>query len=332
MYDPTEMVTLVRDHLGPTFARRGVTARIIAPDTAHWPNAFTFVDAFVKDPAALQYVSVFATHPYPEGNAPINLNFTAPRDAGRELWESEVSQENIQQMDVPDPSMTSAITLVKMMHDHLSVSNVNAWNWWALRALPAAYADDPQRKNPALMQEVDGVMVKFKRGYVLGNYSKFVRPGFARVDALPASSADVLVTAYNTDTRLVIVAANTGVTPVTRSFDLQAAGARADGTLRPIVSITPWVTSDTLSLEAQPALPVATTFSGTLPERSVTSFVIDYDPTAIAAPPSTTGSTKTTKQAGPCAVASGQASSGSLPWAVVGLALGFAGLRRVRRR
>ncbi len=75
--------------------------------------------------------------------------------------------------------MKTALWMGKMMHEHLTKLWMNAWSYWNLTAVGEDYADDASRKNPALIQ--DGV--KFKRGYVLGNYAKFVRPGFTRVEA-----------------------------------------------------------------------------------------------------------------------------------------------------
>src|SRR5690606_21372736 len=134
----------------------------------------------------------------------------------------------------PDPTMTSALTMARMIHDHLTELSVSAWNYYNLTAVSANYKDDKKRQNPALIQ--DGV--RFKRAYALGNFSKFVRPGFRRVETTPEPAPNVLVAAFKNDVRIVIVAVNVNPNPASQRFRIRG---ELDGTL---VSAVPWVTSD----------------------------------------------------------------------------------------
>ena len=263
----SQMVTFIRDNLGPTFARRGLTTAIVAPDSASWANLPSYADPLLADPTAKGYTSVIATHPYGNGN----LNYSAPRDNGKEFWETEVSQENASG-DTPDPSMTSALTMALMVQDHLAIANMNAWHWWAL-TIGQSSLTDSQRMNPALMQ----AGVKFKRGYALGNYSKFVRPGFTRIDATAKPNADVSVTAFKDATHLALVAINTSGSSRTQTFRVYN---------RAVTSMTPWITSDSLSLAAQAAVAVSGgTLTYTLPARSVTTFFGDATAGGVVGPP-----------------------------------------------
>ena len=72
-----------------------------------------------------------ATHPYQNGSDPIHLDYRKPAQNGKQFWQSEWSQEN-PKGDTPNPTMTSAIDMMKRLHDHMVVSNLNAWNWWAI--------------------------------------------------------------------------------------------------------------------------------------------------------------------------------------------------------
>jgi glucuronoarabinoxylan endo-1,4-beta-xylanase len=154
----------------------------------------------------------------------------------------------------------------KMLHEHITELQVNAWSYWNLIAVEENYDND--RQNPALIQ--DGVI--FKRAYVLGNYSKFVRPGAVRIEAPAEPAADVYVSAYKQDERVTIVAINDGASASAQDFTLQ-------GQLPyDIVDVVPWVTSDTLALEAQAALTMTDgSFSFELPPKSVTSIVVTLD-------------------------------------------------------
>jgi hypothetical protein len=144
---------------------------------------------------------------------------------------------------------------------------------------------DPNRQNPALIQNG----TRYKRAYAMGNYSKFVRPGFNRVEASPSDADDILVSAYLGRDRIVVVATNASGAAAEREFVI-------DGPLDgPIEDAVPWITSDDFSLEAQGAIE-GNSFGAALPPRSITSFVIDMDvaTTSVDAGTDTEGSDEDT--------------------------------------
>ena len=100
-------------------------------------------------------------------------------------------------------------------------------------------ADTPKiRENPALIQPDAsfGEAYMFKRGYALGNWSKFVRPGFRRHRRDGQATGGVLIEAYRDATHIAVIAVNTDSNPVTQKFILEGT---TFGTL------TPWVTPPT---------------------------------------------------------------------------------------
>jgi glucuronoarabinoxylan endo-1,4-beta-xylanase len=263
-----ELTAFVGQNLGPTFAQRFPSLKIITPDTASWPNVDKYVTSLLADSAAKNYLSVVATHPYQNGSTPIVLDYKKPAENGKAFWQSEWSQEN-PKGDTPDPSMTSAIDMVKHLHDHMATANMNAWSWWAIyiSADALASADTPKvRENPALIQPDAsyGASYMFKRGYALGNWSKFVRPGFQRIGATEKPTGGVLIEAYRDDTHLAVIAINTTSKTVTQKFILDGA---TFGTL------TPWVTSPDDDLAAKSPITAADRFTYDLPASSVVTFV-----------------------------------------------------------
>ena len=196
------------------------------------------------------------------------LDYRKPADNGKQFWQTEWSQEN-PKGDTPNPTMTSAIDMMKRLHDHMVISNMNAWNWWAIYISADALesADTPKiRENPALIQPDAslGESYMFKRGYALGNWSKFVRPGFQRIAATDRPDGR---------------RADRGVPrrdpprghrrqhrskPVTQKFILDGA---TFGTL------TPWVTSPDDNLAAKDPSTAYDTFTYDLPPSSVITFV-----------------------------------------------------------
>jgi len=267
-WSPAELSTFISQYMGPTFAQRASAVQIISPDTASWPNLDKYLTPILADPAGKNYLSVVATHPYQNGSDPIALNYKKPAQNGKRFWQSEWSQEN-GKGDTPNPTMTSAIDMMKRLHDHMVVSNLNAWSWWAIyvSADALASADTTKtRENPGLFQAdaTMGEAYMFKRGYALGNWAKFVRPGFQRIDATADAGAGVLAEAYRDATHIAVIAINTSSNKVTQKFTLEGGSF---GTL------TPWVTSPDDSLAAKSPITATDTFSYVLPASSVVTFV-----------------------------------------------------------
>ena len=75
-----------------------------------------------------------------------------------------------------------------------------------------------------------------KRGYVMSQYARFVRPGYVRINATAMPQRDVFVTAYQGGSTAVIVALNHSGSALVQPFYVQS-GALA--------SVVPYVTSDT---------------------------------------------------------------------------------------
>ena len=265
---PEELSAFIGQNMGPTFAQRCPSVKIITPDTASWPNVDKYVTSLLADPSAKNALSVVATHPYQNGSAGIDLHYNKPQQNGKAFWETEWSQEN-KDGDTPDPSMKSAIDLAKHVHDHMAVANMNAWSWWALYITwdALASADIPKiRQNPALMQAINSTSapVLFKRGYALGNWSKFVRPGFQRIGATDHPTGGVLIEAYRDASHVALIAINTNTGTVTQKFSIDGGS---------IDSLTPWVTSPDDSLTAKIPIPASGGFTFNLPGQSVVTFV-----------------------------------------------------------
>jgi hypothetical protein len=98
----------------------------------------------------------------------------------------------------------------------------------------------------------------------MGNYSRFVRPGYYRIGV--TNNAFTSISAYK-DTnsgRFAIGAINPAFTTVTQVFNLASFTA---------TSVTPWITSSNLSLASQSAIGVVnSSFSYALPAMSVVTF------------------------------------------------------------
>ena len=105
-----------------------------------------------------------------------------------------------------------------------------------------------------------------KRHYTFGNFTKFVRPGYVRVDVTGGVPTDVLLSAYTGTDGTVIVAINKGSATATVPITISGGTAPA--------SCTPNVTSSTDNLKAGTAVSVTgCTFTAALAATTVTTFV-----------------------------------------------------------
>lgn len=156
--------------------------------------------------------------------------------------------------------MSSALWLARMIHDDLTIAGVNAWhNWW----LNSSFGEEEMSfRNDGLVQA--GVVTR--RAHVMGNFSRFVRPGSVRLGTPNKAMAGVFATAFRSadSSQFVLVAVNAGSSALGRRFELGGAE---------LGEVTPWVTSDTDALSAKAPIPGGSSFSYELPARSVTTFV-----------------------------------------------------------
>jgi glucuronoarabinoxylan endo-1,4-beta-xylanase len=245
LYTNQEMTNFIKV-LGPKLAALNPRPKLLMPEVASWGNAWGFSSTVLADSVAAPYLDIIAAHQYG--------GVSAPQTSARHIWETEQSS-----FESFDPSMGNALMVAGWIHDAITIGNVNAWHYWWLVA-GSSSADDE-----GLIGYNGGNQIT-KRLYAVGNFSKFVRPGFVVVGTT-GSVPGVSVTAYNnTSTGAFVIVAinqNTGSTPLTVSLNGLSAS-----------SVTPWETSATLNLAQQSAITVTSdSFSTTLDGSSVTSFV-----------------------------------------------------------
>ena len=109
-----------------------------------------------------------------------------------------------------DLGIDAALYMAKVIHNDLVVAQASAWHWW-LAISPYDYKDGLVYISKS---ETDGEFAPSKMLWALGNYSRFIRPGFRRISISPTNqkltNKDVLVSAFK-DPRsdeLVVVMVN----------------------------------------------------------------------------------------------------------------------------
>lgn len=235
-------------------AAKGVgSTKIMIPEGQNWSRDRLLYMPTLRGPNSAADVSIIANHDYAANNQVGDTNIPAALPtAGKALWETEVAQLR----GGYNGSITNAMYWAWRIHLLMTATRANAWLYWWL--VPPAR----NTNNTAL---TDRYGHPAKRMYVLGQWSRFVRPGYYRIDA---RGGKALVSAYN-DTHsgnFAIVAVNTNSTAIGQTFIL---------TNFPTVHlVTPWITSATMSLSKQIPVTVSdSSFAYTLPAMSVVTFV-----------------------------------------------------------
>ncbi len=246
--------------LGPTLNAAGQSStKLMLPETGGSDNFKNLAITTMSDPSTAAYAGLLAYHGYDNSQS-----FTNPyTSSGANLWETEVcgtftagASSPINQSGSWDPSMNDALEWAQVINHNLVDVGVSAWHyWWLINE----YSDD----NEGLMH--DGVASK--RLYVMGNYSKFVRPGWMRIDATTNPATGIYISAFRDPStgNFAIVAINTNdsTSPVTVSFN----------GMRPGPTVVPWVTSATQDLVRQTGITsLSSGFSAEIAPNSVTTF------------------------------------------------------------
>ena len=119
-----------------------------------------------------------------------------------------------------DLGIDPALYLARVIHNDLTVSNASAWHWW-IAISPYNYKDGLIYVDK---EKEDGAYYESKMLWALGNYSKFIRPGYQRIaveiDNQKQQSPDLLVSAYKAkdEDEVVLVIVNSGIKEVKVNF------------------------------------------------------------------------------------------------------------------
>jgi glucuronoarabinoxylan endo-1,4-beta-xylanase len=226
---PTEIQTWCRDNA------LAVGRPIIVPESAQFDDSYS--DPTLNDSLAASHVSIIAGHFYGGGN---RVHSNALRK-GKHVWQTEHYFNGT--------DIGTCMTIAKEISDAMK-NQFSAYFWWWI-----------QPNDPASF--INGTLVD-KRGYVLGQFAHWVRPGQARCSSTYNPASDIFVTAYNNN-GIVVVALNTGGLSVTQRFKFRNASG--------IISLLVHRTSSGENMAPQSDASVANnTFTYTLPAQSITTF------------------------------------------------------------
>ena len=223
-----------------------IGTNIIAPESADFDKSLS--DPILNDPAAAANLSIIGGHIYGGGLE----SYPLAESKGKEIWMTEY-------LDL-DTEWGANLGTGKEINDCMN-AGMNAYIWWYIVRFYGPIDEDGSVS---------------KRGYVMSQYARFVRPGFFRVDATANPQPYVYVTAYKDSTKIVIVAINNSSSTLEQSFTLQKqSGINAD-------LFTPYVTSETKNCIKEGNIALNdNNFTVVLDASSITTFVSTAAPNAV---------------------------------------------------
>jgi len=218
-------------------------------------SGYDYGHFLAKDATAWDAIDIIATHEYDTQKAE---PWPADVDGGKrskEVWETEVSGVMYWPEQGPSSDIANGIVTAGWIHSALVVGEASAWLYW--------WYKPTGNDNEGIVLSSGGIT---KRYYTIGNFSKFVRPGYVMVDVAGNSNANVLLSAYSGTDTTVIVAINKSTSAVSMPITITGGTAPA--------SCTPNVTSSTDNLKAGTAVTVTGgAFTAALGASTVTTFV-----------------------------------------------------------
>jgi glucuronoarabinoxylan endo-1,4-beta-xylanase len=237
-WTPTQMINFLKSFTSNYFG----STRIIVAESFNFNRSKT--DPILNDPDAADRVSIIGGHIY--GNGLYSYPLAVAK--GKEIWMTEHYVDSATNGNDWTKSMNVAREIDACMN-----AGMSAYVWWYI---------------VRYYGPIDESGVVTKTGYVMSQFSKFVRPGFFRVGATVVAMMDVRVTAYQNGNTVVAVIINGDSQSHTIDLTFQNAT---------VVSLTPHVTSSTKNCEAGTVIsPSGGKFSVPLDASSVTTVVGSY--------------------------------------------------------
>ena len=275
LMNDTQMVNFIKV-AGPKIHAAG--CRVMAPEASEWLHTWSdssaccsvpsgrpssnplkgqgydYGHALYKDATAWNQLDILGVHQY---DSQVAEPWPSDVPDRKPVWQTEMSGVKWWPEQGPSSDINNGVAVAGWLHNALTVGEANGWCWWWWQATGST--------NEGLLLS-NGTNTK--RHYTFGNFTRFVRPGYIRVDITGTIPANVLLSAYRGNGKVVIVAINKNT--ATATVPITISGGTA-------TSLTPYLTSASANLASQTAVAVTGgSFTATLAATSVTTFVGAY--------------------------------------------------------
>ena len=226
-----EMFTFIRD-----YSHLISGTKIMAPESFQFRRSMS--DPILNDSTACANLDIVGGHIYGGGLAAYPL----AEEKGKSIW---MTEHYINEDDISTCINQFAKEIIDCMY-----RNMNAFIWWYLR-------------QPDCNLINRGGAFK-KKGYVMAHFSKFIRPGYHRIDATYRPQTGVYLVAFKGDeTVIVVININSSSKDQTFTFSNDS-----------VAHVKRYTTSETKNLSYDGIIDLAdSSFAATLEGKSITTFI-----------------------------------------------------------
>ncbi|MFI0718499.1 cellulose binding domain-containing protein [Streptomyces sp. NPDC021224] len=238
----SEIVTFLRNNAG------SIGTKVIAPESFQYVKSMS--DPILNDATALANLDILGAHLYGTAYSNFPYPLFQQKGQGKELWMTEVYYPN--STDSAD-LWPAALGVGEHMHHAMVDAEFQAYVWWYIRRSYGPLREDGQIS---------------KRGAVMAQFARFVRPGCVRltITANPQTNVYTSAYAYADGSKVVIVAVNTATSTVSQQFTVSGATSG---------SVSAYVTDGSRNVAATTGPGMSGgTFTASLPAQSITTYVV----------------------------------------------------------
>ncbi len=183
-----------------------INSRVAAAESFNFNQTYT--NAILNDETAAAHMDIVAGHIYGGGLEP----YPIAEASGKEIWMTE----HLYNLNTGNANATpwnqrsdqdkwlESMQMLSDIHDAMTF-NWNAYIWWYTKRYYSFIGDGTEGTSSNTV---------LKRGYAFSHYSRFIRPGYKRIETEFQSARDLNVTAYKGNNRIVIVMVNASGSPI----------------------------------------------------------------------------------------------------------------------
>jgi glucuronoarabinoxylan endo-1,4-beta-xylanase len=244
-WNASQMVKFIKEN-APS-----IGVKVMGPESYHFDKALS--DSILNDSAACANLDIVAGHIYGGGLEPYPL----AESKGKEVWMTE----HLSGQYAAGDDWSWAFNVALEINDCLN-AGMSAYVWWYIVRYYGPISDGTN--NSGNKGDVT------KKGYVMSQFARFIRPGYLRVQCDENPQSDVFVSAYkdSTSSKVVIVAINTSSQTKNQTFTFQNGN---------VEEVTPYITSEIKNCSRESYILVSNdSLNVTLEGESITTFV-SYD-------------------------------------------------------
>jgi O-glycosyl hydrolase len=183
--------------LASAFSAKGVSVPVIAPESYSFTE--DLVVPSLNDAATAPVISIVGVHQY-SGSAAF---LATTKGAGKRLWETEISSGSSN-----DSSITDGLHWAGIVQSDMTVAEANAFCYWWL------WTNSGSPTKGSLINVNGTTVTDNKRLYTVGQFSRFIRPGWVRLNSELNPTLSVSSSVYcdpnSTKIAIVLINSSTG--------------------------------------------------------------------------------------------------------------------------